>query len=76
MVNHGPQNMVCYTLCAHTCMHPETADCALLWSNLLVTPATQTWDGGVEENAAKLAIDADYLGISGPTVSVESRCGL
>ena len=66
MVNHGAQNMVCYTLCARTRVHTEPPYSALLRSNLLVTPATQTWDGGVEENAAKFAINVDYLGISDP----------
>lgn len=67
MVNHGAQNMVCYTLRVHQHAHTEPPYSALLQSNLPITPATQTWDGGVEENAGKFAIDVDYLGISDPT---------
>lgn len=67
MVNHGAQNMVCYTSYARTHVHTEPPYSALLRSNLLLTPATQNWDGGVEENAAKFAIHVEYLGISGPT---------
>lgn len=66
MVNHRAQNMACYTF-VHVQTHTETPYSALLWSNLPITPAAQTWNGGVEENAGKLAIHVDYLGILDPT---------
>lgn len=47
--------------------HTEPPFSALLGSNLLVTPATQSWDGGVEGSTAKFTIYVEYLGISDST---------